>query len=53
LSFSSLSASCAAISSICAAPYINMCSTQADYNSRKMRLRCGYLFPWCVLAARV
>jgi hypothetical protein len=26
---------------------VNMCSTQADNNSRKLRLRCGCQFPWC------
>jgi hypothetical protein len=29
-----------------------MCSTQADNNSRKLRLRCGYQFTWCALALR-
>jgi hypothetical protein len=38
-----------AVSSICAAPFSNMCSTQADNNSRKLRLRCGCQFPSCVL----
>jgi hypothetical protein len=38
------------VSSICAAPFSNMWSTQADNNSRKLRLRCGCQFPWCVLA---
>jgi hypothetical protein len=40
-------------SSICAAPFSNMCSTQADNNSRKLRLRCGCQLPWCALARRV
>jgi hypothetical protein len=48
--FLSLSANCVALSSICAAPFSNMCSTQADNNSRKLRLRCGCQFPWCALA---
>jgi hypothetical protein len=34
----------------CAATFSNMCSTQADKNSRKLRLRCGFQFPWCALA---
>jgi hypothetical protein len=37
------------LSSICAAPFSNMCSTQADKSSQKLRLRCGCQFPWCVL----
>jgi hypothetical protein len=40
------------VSSICAAPVSNMCSTQVDNNSRKLRLRCGCQFPWCALALR-
>jgi hypothetical protein len=28
------------------------CSTQADNNSRKLRLRCGCQFRWCALALR-
>jgi hypothetical protein len=48
--FLSLSASCVAVSSICAAPFSNMCSTQADNNSLKLRLRCGCQFPWCAHA---
>jgi hypothetical protein len=32
IEFLSLSASCITVSSICAAPFTNMCSTQADYN---------------------
>jgi hypothetical protein len=51
--FLSLSASCVAVSSICAAPFSNMCSTQADISSRKFRLHCGCQFPWCALALRV
>jgi hypothetical protein len=50
IEFLSLSASCVAVSPICAAPFSNMCSTQADNNSRKLRLRCGCQFPWCALA---
>jgi hypothetical protein len=42
-----------AVSSICAAPFSNMCSTQADNNSRKLRLRCGCQFHWCALALRI
>jgi hypothetical protein len=30
-----------------------MCSTQANNNSRKLQLRCGCQFPWCVLTLRV
>jgi hypothetical protein len=41
---------CVAVSSICADPFSNMCSTQADNNSRKLQLRCGCQFPWCALA---
>jgi hypothetical protein len=33
-------------SSICAAPFSNMRSTQADNSSRKLRLRWGCQFPW-------
>jgi hypothetical protein len=51
--FLSLSVSCDAVSSICAAPFTNMCSTRADNNSRKSRLRCGCHFPWCALGRRV
>jgi hypothetical protein len=29
------------------------CSTQADTNSRKSRLRCGCQFLWCTLTVRV
>jgi hypothetical protein len=29
---------------------VNMCSTKADINSRKLRLRCGCQFIWCALA---
>jgi hypothetical protein len=36
--FLSLSESCVAVSSICAAPFSNMCSTQADNNSQKLQL---------------
>jgi hypothetical protein len=36
-----------------ALPLSNMCSTQADNNSRKLRLRCGCQFPWWGLALRV
>jgi hypothetical protein len=50
--FLGLSASCVAVSSICAAPFSNMCSTQAD-NSQKMRLCCGCRSPWCALALTV
>jgi hypothetical protein len=42
-----------AVSSICDAPFSDMCSTQADSNSRKLRLRCGCQFPWCILALRI
>jgi hypothetical protein len=35
------------VSSVCAAPFSNICSIQADINSRKLRLRCGCQFPWC------
>jgi hypothetical protein len=47
--FLSLSASCFAVSSICAAQFSNMCST----NSRKLQLRCGCQFPWCATALTV
>jgi hypothetical protein len=47
--FLSLSMSCVAVSSICAAPFSNMCSTQADNNSRKFWLRCSCKFLWCAL----
>jgi hypothetical protein len=40
-------------SSICAALISNMCSTQADNNSRKLRLRCDCQFPWCALGLTV
>jgi hypothetical protein len=43
---------CVAVSSICAAPFSNMCSTQANKNSRKLRLRCGCQFPWCAFAVK-
>jgi hypothetical protein len=33
----------------CAAPFSNMCSTQADNSFRKLRLRCGCQFPWCAI----
>jgi hypothetical protein len=52
IEFLSRSASCVAVSSICAAPFSNMCSTQVDNNSRKLRLRCGCQFLWCALALR-
>jgi hypothetical protein len=52
IEFLSLSASCVAASSICAAPFSNMCSTQADNNSLKSRLRCGCQFPWCAFGLR-
>jgi hypothetical protein len=51
--FLSRSRSCVAVSSICAAPFSNTCSTQADMSSRKLRLRCGCQFPWCALAVNV
>jgi hypothetical protein len=35
------------------APFSDMCSTQADNSSRKLRLRCGCQFPWCAAALRV
>jgi hypothetical protein len=38
------------VSSIYAAPFSNICSTQADNNSRKLRLRSGCQFPSCALA---
>jgi hypothetical protein len=34
-------------------PFSNMCSTQADNNSRKFRLRFGCQFPWCALALSI
>jgi hypothetical protein len=37
-------------STTCATPFSNMCSTQADRNSRKFPLRYGCQFPWCALA---
>jgi hypothetical protein len=42
-----------AVSSVSVAPFSNMCSTQADNSSRKLRLRCGCQFPWCALGLRV
>jgi hypothetical protein len=33
--------------------YRNMCSTQTDNHSPKLRLRCGCQFPWCALALKV
>jgi hypothetical protein len=45
--FLSLSASIVAVSSICAAQFSNMYSTQADNNFRKLQLRCGCQFHWC------
>jgi hypothetical protein len=42
-----------AVSSFCAAPFSNMCSTQADNSSRKFQLRCGCQFPWCALGLTV
>jgi hypothetical protein len=44
IEFLSLSVSCVAVSSICAAPFSIMFSTQADNNSRKLWLHCQ--FPW-------
>jgi hypothetical protein len=44
---------CVAVSSICAAPFSNIRSSQADKNSRKLRLRCGCQFPWCAFGLRV
>jgi hypothetical protein len=38
------------VASVSAALFSNMCSTQADNSSRKLRLRCGCHFPWCALA---
>jgi hypothetical protein len=46
--FLSLSESCVAVSSICVAPFSNMCSTRAN-SFRKLQLRCGCQFPWCAL----
>jgi hypothetical protein len=43
---------CVAVTSICATPFTNKCSTQADNSSRKLRLRCGCHFPWRALALR-
>jgi hypothetical protein len=43
--FLSLSASCFTISSICAAPFSNMCSTQTDNSSRKLRLPVSLVCP--------
>jgi hypothetical protein len=42
-----------AVFSICAGPFNNMCSTQADHSSRKMRLRCGCQFPPCSIGQMV
>jgi hypothetical protein len=42
-----------AISSIRAAPFGNMCSTRADNDSTKLRLRCSCQFPWCAPGLRV
>jgi hypothetical protein len=49
----SLSASRVAVSSIRAAQVSTMCPTQADNNSRKLRLRCGCQFPWFALSLRL
>ena len=43
------SASCAAVSSMCAAKFISTCLNRSDKNW-KSRLRCGFPFPWCRLA---
>jgi hypothetical protein len=43
---------CKLVSSVCASPFSNMCSTQADDNSRKLRLLCDRKFPRCALARR-
>jgi hypothetical protein len=32
---------------------LNMCSTQADNSSRKLRLRCGCQFPRCAIVLTV
>jgi hypothetical protein len=48
--FRELRCSCVAVSSVCAPPFSSTSSTQSDNNSRKLRLRCGCQFPWCVLA---
>jgi hypothetical protein len=37
--------SCIAVSSICDAPFCNMCSAQADINSRKLRLLVSLFCP--------
>jgi hypothetical protein len=42
-----------AVTLICAAPFSNMYWTQADKNSRKLRLRCGCQFHWCAHALRL
>jgi hypothetical protein len=47
--FFSLSGSCVAVYSNCAAPFSNMCSTWAYNSCRKSRLPCGCKFPSCVL----
>jgi hypothetical protein len=41
-----------AVSSICAVPFSNMCWTQANNNSRKLRLLCACQFSWCAFARR-
>jgi hypothetical protein len=51
--FLSLPASCVAVSTICATTFSNMRPTQADNNSRKLRLRCGCQFLWYALALRI
>jgi hypothetical protein len=43
---------CVAVSSIYAAPFSNTCSSQADNNARKLRLRCGCPFPWSAHALK-
>jgi hypothetical protein len=43
--FLSLSASCVAVSSMYAAPFTNMCSTQAHKSSRKLRLPVSLVCP--------
>jgi hypothetical protein len=49
IEFLGLFASCVTVSSISAASFTSMCSTQADNNSRKSWLRCRCQFPWCAL----
>jgi hypothetical protein len=51
--FLSLTAISVAVSLTGAAPFTNMCSTQADNNSRKSRLLCGCQFLWYAIGLKL